>query len=104
MARKVEVLLVDDSDGSKAEEAITFGVDGRLYEIDVSKRNAGALRKAFADYVAHGRQTRRTSAATGAGREQAALIRAWAQQNGHEISDRGRIPETVVEAYNTAQG
>jgi hypothetical protein len=35
-------------------------------------------------------------------RDEAAAIRAWARENGHEVSDRGRIPKTVVEAYRAA--
>ena len=43
MARKVEVQLIDDLDGSKAEESIKFALDGINYEIDLSKKNATKL-------------------------------------------------------------
>ena len=36
VAQKVEVVLVDDLDGSEAAETVSFGVDGRHYEIDLS--------------------------------------------------------------------
>ncbi len=29
-------------------------------------------------------------------------IRAWAQQNGHPVGDRGRLPAELVEAYDKA--
>jgi hypothetical protein len=35
-------------------------------------------------------------------REQTAAIRAWARQNGHQVSDRGRISKTVVDAFQAA--
>ncbi|HZU92839.1 MAG TPA: histone-like nucleoid-structuring protein Lsr2 [Microbacterium sp.] len=31
-----------------------------------------------------------------------AAIRAWANDNGYTLSERGRIPAPVVEAYNAA--
>ena len=31
-----------------------------------------------------------------------ATVRAWAGENGFEVSSRGRIPRKVVEAYQTA--
>ena len=35
-------------------------------------------------------------------REQAGAIRDWARKNGHNVSDRGRIPASVVNAYEEA--
>jgi hypothetical protein len=31
-----------------------------------------------------------------------AAVRAWARENGYQISDRGRIPAEVTEAYSAA--
>ena len=56
MAQKVQVLLVDDLDGSEATETVTFGLDGASYEIDLSSGNAGKLRKELAHYVEHARK------------------------------------------------
>ncbi|MFD1048662.1 histone-like nucleoid-structuring protein Lsr2, partial [Kibdelosporangium lantanae] len=36
--------LVDDIDGSEAEETLEFGLDGVSYQIDVSSGNAEKLR------------------------------------------------------------
>jgi hypothetical protein len=30
------------------------------------------------------------------------MIREWARTNGHPVSDRGRIPATILEAYEKA--
>ena len=38
--RQTIVSLVDDLDGSDADQTVTFGIDGRSYEIDLSAANA----------------------------------------------------------------
>lgn len=111
MAKKLQILLVDDIDGGTAVETVTFSLDGNSYEIDLSAQNAAALREAMARYIGHAQRTGRTKAAapavrTGRGvaradREQTAAIREWARSNGHAVNDRGRIPAAIVEAYNS---
>ena len=48
MAQKVLVSLVDDLDGSEADETVEFGLDGINYQIDLSTENAEELRDALA--------------------------------------------------------
>ena len=104
MVKKTTVALTDDLDGRKAERTVRFGLDGASYEIDLSKKNALTLEKALAPYVAAGRAVRATHSR---GRRPSArrasndvgAIREWARQNGHHVSDRGRISATVLEAY-----
>ncbi|SFQ59584.1 Lsr2 protein [Amycolatopsis arida] len=109
MAQQVLVSLVDDLDGSEADETVEFMLDGVSYEIDLSAENAEELRDSLAQYVEHARRVggrkrsgRRsvTAERSTADREQNQAIRAWARKNGFEISDRGRIPSEVVEAYH----
>lgn len=110
MAQKVTVSLIDDLDGDKADETVEFGLDGKNYEIDLSSGNAGKLRDALADYVSAARRPggRRRSgggATTAArrpavDREQNQAIRDWARKRGMKVSDRGRIPADVLEAYH----
>ncbi|WP_433034063.1 histone-like nucleoid-structuring protein Lsr2 [Actinomycetospora sp. CA-053990] len=121
MAQKVVVSLVDDLDSSEADETVEFGLDGATYEIDLSDANAAALRDRLADYVAHARRSggrRRSSPAassssgsrrgSGSGgraavdREQNQAIREWARKQGMTVSERGRIPSEVSEAYHKA--
>ena len=117
MARKVQVILSDDLDEDvPADETVTFALDGTTYEIDLSDKNAGEMRETFSRYVDAARKVSRgggtrasgagRSKATGGGgrmdREQAGAIRDWARKNGHDVSDRGRIPASVVEAYEAA--
>ena len=67
MAQQKSVTLIDDLDGGKAAETITFGLEGASYEIDLSKKNATALRKAVADFVEHGRRVKAGAAPSKAG-------------------------------------
>jgi hypothetical protein len=107
MAQKVQVQLIDDLDGeSVADETVRFALDGRDYEIDLSRYHAEALRENLADYINAARKTgRKAKAETTAGNGQrndrglVRKVRDWARANGHQISDRGRIPADVWNAY-----
>jgi nucleoid-associated protein Lsr2 len=107
VAQVREVRLIDDIDGGAADETVAFGIDGKSYEIDLSGPNAGKLRDAFAAYVGSARRLggRRGGAASAAARrplvdrEQNQAIREWARKRGMKVSERGRIPAEVLEAY-----
>ena len=110
MARKVQVMLVDDLDGGTAEETVTFAIDGTSYEIDLSGDNATALRDTIGRYAQAARKAsrggnrpNRRPAATSqrSGREQNQAIREWAKGKGLPVSDRGRIPQEVIDQYNS---
>ena len=111
MAKQVITVLTDDLDGGDADRTIEFGLDGVNYTIDLSDKNAGKLRKALEPYLsaasrvgrttANGRIASRAAAApTRANRDQNQAIREWANKNGYEVSERGRIPASVVEAFH----
>jgi hypothetical protein len=106
MAQKVQVLLVDDLDGGEATETVSFSLDGTSYEIDLSAANASKLRKEFGTYLDHARRAsgagRRRRTRTGPGRERSSEIRAWAKQRGYKVSERGRIPATIITEYDAA--
>jgi hypothetical protein len=113
MSRVTEVRLVDDIDGSKAAETVSFGLDRRMYELDLSEKNAGKLRDALAPFVASARRAggrRRSNGGSrmtekpATDRERTAAIREWAREHGHKIADRGRIPASVIEAYEKVAG
>ncbi len=108
MAQITEVRLVDDLDGGEAAESVAFSIDGKSYEIDLNEKHAAALRDAFAPFLGSARRaggsspvaTRQKAFARAARpREETAAIREWANANGHVVSARGRIPSTVLEAY-----
>ncbi|MCI0385536.1 Lsr2 family protein [Streptomyces sp. CNQ085] len=109
MAQKVQVLLVDDIDGGEADETVTFALDGKTYEIDLTTANADKLRDLLEPYLRNGRRTGGRSArgksrpsAAGGGSQDTAKIRAWAKENGYEVNDRGRVPANIREAYEKA--
>ena len=106
MAQKVTVELEDDLDGGPADETVRFGVDGSEYEIDLSAKNAAALRRKLAPFIEHarkvGRGARRRPGRTVSSRERGGDIRAWAKDQGIAVSDRGRIPASVAEQYDAA--
>ncbi|WP_062304621.1 histone-like nucleoid-structuring protein Lsr2 [Demequina subtropica] len=107
MAQKVQVVLVDDIDGTAASETVSFSLDGSSYEIDLTEGNAQKLRDALAPWIAAGRRTATRKAPTRARKSASgpapAAIRAWAKENGVDVPERGRIPSKVREAYDAAQ-
>ncbi|WP_032392022.1 histone-like nucleoid-structuring protein Lsr2 [Rhodococcoides fascians] len=120
MAKRVTTQLVDDIDGSviddESGETIEFAVNGVEYSIDLKAKNANEFHKKLDHYIEHatrvGGRKRKPSPATatataGGGSvkrdpEQTRAIRQWAFDQGYEISERGRIPAEIVEAYNGA--
>ena len=117
MAQRVQVILEDDLDGSEADETVVFGLDGAEYEVDLSTANAQGLRDAVAPWVGVARRTggrrKRTQSATAArpvenngsannGSTNTGDIRAWAQENGYEVSSRGRVSAEIRDAYEKA--
>ncbi|MEU2246809.1 Lsr2 family protein [Streptomyces sp. NPDC019224] len=111
MAQKVQVLLVDDLDGGEADETVTFALDGKSYEIDLTTSNADKLRSLLEPYAKNGRRTggraasgRGKGRAVSGGSKDTAEIRKWARENGHDVNDRGRVPAGIREAYEKANG
>ncbi|MCD0442475.1 MULTISPECIES: histone-like nucleoid-structuring protein Lsr2 [Glycomyces] len=116
MAKKTQVILIDDIDGSKAEETVKFAIDGQAYEIDLSASHAKELRDALEKFQEAGTRLGRYSLGAPRGpvrgaaaprrqtvdREQNKAIREWAERNGKRVSPRGRIPQAIVEEYNAA--
>jgi hypothetical protein len=104
MATKVTVTLEDDLDGGPADETVRFGVGGVEYEIDLNKKNARAFRKQLAPFVEHARRAGRGQrrSRTSSSRQRSGDIRAWAKEHGIAVSDRGRIPASVVDQHEAA--
>ena len=111
MAQTVKIILEDDIDGGAASETVRFGVDGGQYEIDLSSENATKLREALRPYVSAGRRatsgkTTRSSGTTTrpsrSGNPETPKIRAWAKEQGLQVSDRGRIHQDIQDKYYAA--
>jgi hypothetical protein len=117
LAQQTTVRFIDDLDGSDATGSVDFSLEGGTYQIDLSDENAAKLRDALAPFIdvarkAAGRSSRRpgrTQRQTAvpekparSQREDTSAIRGWAREHGHKVSDRGRIPKSVIEAYQAA--
>jgi hypothetical protein len=118
MAQRVQVMLVCDLHDEEVEgaETVAFGLDGSSYEIDLCEEHAAELRDAFAPFVGGARRAGRAPATSGArrrsggrassssngDRQRVQDIRQWARENGHQVSERGRLSASVVEAYEAA--
>jgi hypothetical protein len=106
MATRTRITLEDDIDGGPAEETVRFGLGAAEYEIDLSAANAGRFREQLAPFLEHarksGREQRARPGRTVSARRSSAEVRAWAREHGIEISERGRIPASVTEQYETA--
>jgi hypothetical protein len=106
MARKVITTVLDDIDGSEGAETVTFSYKGVAYEIDLANKNAQKLESALEPYVTAARKIGRGSSGSSSARSRSSkdlgAIREWAKENGHAVSERGRIPASVVDAYEEA--
>ena len=118
MAQRTIVQLVSDLSGDEMQagegRTVEFSVDGTSYTIDLTDKEAAGFDKALAMYIEHatktsgggvaGRKRSSSGARSGSGRskDELANIRAWAQANGHQVSERGRIKQDVLDAYHAA--
>lgn len=106
MARQTVVTHIDDTDGTAADETVTFAIDGVDYEIDLSAANAMSLREGLREYTRAGRRVGAPAgrpsgrAVARTDKEQLDAMRRWARENGYEVSDRGRISNAIRDAYN----
>lgn len=112
MAQKVQVSVVCDLQHTKeteGQETLTFSFDGNAYEIDACAEHAKELRDTISPFVEHarrsspvGRGRRRQPQASGS-RQESARIREWAKSRGLRVSERGRIPASIVAQYEAAR-
>ncbi len=108
MARKVQTILLDDIDGGDAKRTVTFALDGKAYEIDLNEENLERLSEALAPFIENARRSTtgggrrpatRGTASTGS---DASAVRTWAREQGYDVSDRGRVPKEIRDAYDQA--
>jgi hypothetical protein len=118
VAQRTVVQLTDDLDGKAIPdgkgETVRFGLDSQDYEIDLGEKNAKALRDVVARYVAAGRRVgggsrggraRSSSASSSRTRDyDPKAVRAWAESQGLEVSQRGRVPSDLVTKFQEANG
>lgn len=108
MAQHFQIRYIDDLDGSDLGETantILFAFDGKDYTIDLSDENAETFRQVIAPYIEAGRRvtgTRTKAARARSTSGSTKAVREWARANGYDVSDRGRIPADVMDAYSAA--
>jgi hypothetical protein len=110
------MITTDDLDGTPDAETIRFSYNGTSYTIDLGKRNRTAFEKALKPYIEVAQKSPgRRGAASSTGRRtrggrrrgssvDLSAVRAWARENGLDVSERGRIAQSVVDAYNESNG
>lgn len=117
MAKQIITKLLDDLDGGAADETLTFALDGMGYQIDLSAKNAKRLRDFLDPFLSAAERTGRIGSGAqltrsrpgthtqtfAANREQNTAIREWANGHGFSVSERGRIPQHIVDAYHNRQ-
>lgn len=109
MAQKIITQTLSDLSGVEEAKTVPFGLDGTQYEIDLTDKEAAAFRKKIAPYVEKGRKVAGPGRGRrGAGARRAAVrpggtstkaIREWARSQGFEVTDRGRIPNEIMEKF-----
>jgi len=111
VAQKIQILLIDDLDGSEADGTVRFGLDGTEYEIDLNAEHAGALREALARYVSAARRAGGGARRPARGGRRAPVtgpnpteVREWAKGQGIEVKDRGRVPAELVARFKASTG
>ncbi|HYO38099.1 MAG TPA: Lsr2 family protein [Nocardioidaceae bacterium] len=114
LAQRVITQLVSDLSGDEVVEGkgetVEFSYRGTSYTIDLTDKEAAGFDRAMAMYIDHATKTggarKRTAApsASTAGRSRGELqnIRAWARENGYDVSERGRIKAEIVAAYHSS--
>lgn len=111
MATRTVSTVVDDIDGS-TDDVVTcaFGLGDAQFEIDLNAAHREELESALAKFVEAARQVGggnlvrrpRKTKADRADRDHTHAVRQWAKDNGYDVSERGRISKTLVEAYDSA--
>jgi hypothetical protein len=88
MAKTTRVVLTCDLHGDSTEAVTTIRVDNGTarYELDLCQSH-------FDELTGAGRRLRPLR------RTDTAAVREWARANGHTVSDRGRIPAHIREAF-----
>ncbi len=109
--KKTLVTYIDDVSGKPASkvETITFAVEGQLFEIDLNPLNAANFRRSVAKYVKNARKVSGSPRKALDGRkvthpkDYVHAVRTWAQEQGYEVANRGRVPLSLYKAYEDAK-
>lgn len=113
MARKISIEITDDLDGTPlGDDALyagtEFSLNGQRFRIDLSEANYERLHQALQPFISVSEKVKTSPApnktSLGPAGSPTAAVRDWARQNGYTVSDRGRIPHAVLDAFAESQG
>jgi hypothetical protein len=117
VARRTVTILTCDLCQAPDEAAevttLRFGYSGRDYELDVCAAHGEEVRAALSGWARQGRvagsatpeaRARRAGSPVRPDKAQVDAIRRWARDNGYAVTDRGRVPERVMDAFQAAHG
>jgi hypothetical protein len=115
MAQRVRTILISDLSGDEVEsggESIPFSYRGVDYTIDLTAKEAKGFDKAIAMYIEHASKSASKSARARPGRpssrsgthhaERIGNMKKWAADQGIDYPKRGRLPKSLIEAYDAA--
>lgn len=119
MAKRIIEILTSDLSNKEGDDVQTvkFSLNNQAYSIDLTKEEADDFESLFHDYISVARKDSQATVRRRQGSDTArsgksmveeqtgarpAAVREWAKMNGHEVSGRGRIHQTVIAAYNAA--
>jgi hypothetical protein len=118
LAQQIVEYLTSDLSGDEIPAdsnggTVDFVVSGTPYAIDLTEAELDTFNELLAPYVEAAQRltprgapvSRTTVASSGGGKrskEQLTAIRNWARKNGHVVSERGRIPAAVLDAFDAS--
>lgn len=120
MASRIIESMVDDLTGETIEPGhggtLEFTVGGATYSIDLTEKNAEEFYAVLGKYMQAGTRVSRGKRSAGnrsgrilpgpsgmPSRADLQAMRTWAREQGLAVSDRGRVPAAIQEAYRRAQ-
>ena len=103
MARRTVTVFIDDMTGEEITDVrhVEFAFRGVEYRLDLSPESFVEMQEVFAPWVENAtRVPASRSPRKSAARRDLDEVRAWARKNGFEVSDKGRVPKRVLDAYD----
>ncbi|MER6367136.1 Lsr2 family protein [Streptomyces mirabilis] len=102
----IREIVESDLSGKPDAATVTFGLGDTWYEVDLTAEEQKALENALKSYLKVSRKAGKSASKKRVVPETTAeerdKIREWAKKEGHEFAERGRIPKTVMRAYDEA--
>lgn len=102
MSRREVTQFYDDLDHTLITEdeleVVRFSVDGKNYLLDLSHDNARKFHEVLRPYIEAARQAPDNDYR----RINPSEVREWARAQGIPVAHRGKIPHSIIDAYNEA--